>query len=356
MEIGVRTAPEKPVDTAPRKLPAPLGFGKYFADKMFRMRWTEELGWHEAEIVPYGPLQLDPAAKVLHYGQEIFEGHKAYRWADGRIALFRPDQNAVRLNRSATRMCMPEIPSDVQLDAVLALVRQCADWVPEDPSTLYIRPTLIGIEPTLGVRAANEYLYYVILSPVGPYFPNGFSPIRVWVEGKYVRAADGGTGAAKTGGNYAGSLFAQSIAKEKGYEQVLWLDAHEHRYVEEIGAMNIAFVIEGKIVTSPLLGSILPGITRDAVLTLARERGDGGLEQRLAIDELIDGIRTGRVTEAFGIGTAAVITPVGALHWEGAEYSIQGGQVGPVAKEYYKTLTDIQFGRQVDRWGWMRHI
>ncbi|MFN8546572.1 MAG: branched-chain amino acid aminotransferase [Candidatus Eisenbacteria bacterium] len=356
MDIGVRTAPETAAIASTRKFPNPLGFGKYFADKMFKLRWTEEKGWHEAEIVPYGPLQLDPAAKVLHYGQEIFEGHKAYRWADGRIALFRCDQNAARMNRSALRMCMPEVPSDVQLEAVTTLVKQCADWVPEEPSTLYIRPTLIGIEPTLGVRAANEYLYYIIVSPVGPYFPNGFAPIRVWVESKYVRAADGGTGAAKTGGNYGGSLYAQSVAKEKGYEQVLWLDAHEHRYIEEIGAMNIAFVVDGKIVTSPLMGSILPGITRDAVLTLARERGDGGIERRLGIDEIVDGLKTGRVTEAFGIGTAAVITPVGWLCHQGTEYPIQGGQVGPVAKNYYKLLTDIQFGREVDRWGWMRIV
>lgn len=342
--------------TAPRKLPSPLGFGKIFADKMFRMRWSESSGWYDAEICEYGPIVLDPAAKVLHYGQEIFEGHKAYRWADGRIALFRADQNAARLNRSAWRMRMPEIPQDVQTEATVELVRQLADWVPEEPSTLYLRPTMIGIEPTLGVRSSTEFLYYVICSPVGPYFPNGFAPIQVWVEETYVRAADGGTGAAKTGGNYAGSLLAQSEARAKGYEAVLWLDASEHRYIEEIGAMNIAFVIDGKITTSPLLGSILAGITRDAVLTLARDRGDGGVERRLTIDEVMDGLASGRVSEVFGIGTAAVITPVGSLHYKGKDHLVGGGQLGPVAKSYYKLLTDIQFGREVDRWGWMRVV
>lgn len=340
-----------------RPLPSPLGFGRIFADQMFRMRYTVERGWYDGDIVPYGPLMLDPASRVLHYGQEIFEGHKAYRWSDGRVGLFRPDANAARMNRSATRMQMPTIPEETQLRATLDLVRRVIDWVPDDPgSSLYLRPTMIATEVGLGVRPATEFLYYIIASPVGPYFPSGFAPIRVHAEARYTRAAEGGTGAAKTGGNYAGSLHAAALAKEKGYDAVLWLDGKEHRYVEEIGAMNMCFVIDGKITTSPLSGTILEGVTRDSVLTLARENGDGGIEERLAIDEIVAGIESGRVTEAFGAGTAAVITPIGWLSWNGKEWPIQGGQVGPVARAYYKTLTDIQWGRLVDTRGWMRVV
>lgn len=340
-----------------RALPKELGFGRIFADKMFRMRYTAERGWHDATVCPYGPLDLDPAARVLHYGQEIFEGHKAYRWADGRVALFRPDANAARMNRSAERMRMPKIAEELQVRAITDLVAQLHDWVPDDAgSSLYIRPTMIATEKGLGVRPATEFLYYVIVSPVGPYFPQGFSPIRVFAEDKYVRAVAGGTGGAKCGGNYAGSLAAQAAAKEKGYDAVLWLDAAEHRYVEEIGAMNVGFVVDGQLMTSPLTGSILAGITRDSVLTLARDNGRGGVERRLAIDEIVEGISNGTVTEAFGIGTAAVITPIGWLGWKGQDYEIQGGQVGEMAQGFYDELTDIQYGRAEDRHGWMKIV
>ncbi len=355
MENAVRNAVASPA-SARRALPATLGFGQIFADVMFRMRYTKAQGWQDGEFCPYGPLMLDPAAKVLHYGQEIFEGHKGYRWDDGRIALFRPDANAARMNRSARRMRMPEIPVETQLDAVVELVRRVQDWVPDAPGSLYLRPTMIATEAGLGVRAATEFLYYVIASPVGPYFPQGFAPIKVHVESKFTRAAEGGMGAAKTGGNYAGSLFAQTEAKERGYDAVLWLDAKEHRFIEEISAMNIFFVIDGQITTSPLTGSILEGITRDSVITLARDADEGGVERLISIDEIIEGIASGRVSEAFAAGTAAVITPVGGFAWQGHEHPIRGGEIGPMAQKYYARLTDTQWGRVVDTRGWIRFI
>jgi branched-chain amino acid aminotransferase len=355
MEIAVR-APGTDLAKARATLEKDLGFGRYFADRMFRMKYTEEKGWHDAEIVPYQPLPLDPAAMVLHYGQEIFEGQKAYRWDDGRIAMFRPDANAARMNRSAQRMCMPTIPVEDQMQATRALVGQLADWVPPAPSTLYVRPTMIASEAALGVRAAKEYLYYIICSPVGPYFPKGFAPVRVKAEPAYVRAVEGGTGDAKCGGNYASSLLAQSIAKHEGFEAVLWLDAKEHRFVEEIGAMNILFVVEGRLVTSPLHGSILPGITRDSILHLAAAEGMSVKERGLSIQELTQGIERGVVTEAFGAGTAAVVTPVGAVGWGGTDYVISGNEVGPITQHFYKTLTDFQYGKIGDPYGWMRTV
>ena len=355
MEIAVRTAQSEP-SRIKSILSQDLGFGRIFADQMFCMRFTESAGWHDSEIIPYGPIPLAPSAMVLHYGQEIFEGQKAYRWADGRIAMFRPEANAARFNSSARRMVMPEIPVDVQVRATLELVSRLRDWVPEPPSSLYVRPTMIASEPALGVRPAKEYLYFIIGSPVGPYFPKGFAPIRVKAEEHYVRAAEGGTGAAKTGGNYAGALRAQTDAKAEGYDGNLWLDAKHHRYIEEFGAMNVLFVLEGKLVTSPLLGSILPGITRESILKMARDEGRPVDERRLSIEEVTAGIEKGTLTEAFGAGTAAVVTPIGTIGWRGKDYVIGDNKPGALTKHIYDTLTGMQYGRVPDRYGWVRTI
>lgn len=355
MEIVVRAAAAD-AGKAREALKQQLGFGRVFADRMFRMSYTESGGWGTPEIVPHGPLSLDPAAMVLHYAQEIFEGQKAYRASDGRITLFRPEANAERLNRSARRMCMPEVPVDIQVRATTKLVSILRDWIPEAPSALYIRPTMIATEAALGVRSAREFLYFIICSPVGPYFPRGFSPVRVLAEDRFVRAAEGGMGDAKTGGNYAGSLLAQSLAMKKGYDQILWLDAKEHRYIEEIGAMNVFFVLDGALVTSSLHGSILPGITRDSLLRLARDEGRAVEERSLSIEELIQGLESGAVTEAFGSGTAAVVTPIGGIGYKGTDYLVGDGKPGEVARQYYKILTDFQYGHAKDPYGWITFI
>jgi branched-chain amino acid aminotransferase len=355
MEIAVRTAQSEP-SRIKSLLEQELGFGRIFADQMFCMRYTEGTGWRDPEIVPYGPLPLMPSAMVFHYGQEIFEGQKAYRRADGRIAMFRPEANAARFNSSARRMVMPEIPVDVQVRATLQLVGCLREWVPEPPSALYIRPTMIASEAALGVRPAKEYIYFIIGSPVGPYFPKGFAPVRVKAEGHYVRAAEGGTGAAKTGGNYAGALRAQTDAKNEGYDAILWLDAKHHRYIEEIGAMNILFVFEGKLITSPLLGTILPGITRESLLRMARDEGRPVEERRMSIEEVTAGIEKGTLTEAFGAGTAAVVTPIGTIGWAGKDYVIGGNKPGPFTQHIYDTLTGIQCGKVKDPYGWVRTI
>lgn len=355
MEIAVRTEKGDP-GRARKALTQELGFGRIFADRMFLMRFNETKGWHDSEIVPYGPLPLDPAAMVYHYGQEIFEGQKAYLWADGRLGMFRPEANAARLNRSAKRMCMPEIPQEIQVEATLRLVGLLRDWVPEPPSSLYVRPTMIASEAALGVRAAKEFFYFIICSPVGPYFPKGFAPVRVKAEPRFVRACEGGTGEAKTGGNYAGSLLAQQEAKADGYDAVLWLDAVEHRRVEEIGAMNILFVVDNKIVTSPLHGTILPGVTRDSILQMTREEGRVVEERHISIEEVAEAAGRGGLTEAFGAGTAAVVTPIGTIGWRGKDIQVGTGQPGPVTQHLYETLTGIQYGRVPDTRGWMHTI
>lgn len=356
IEIEVRTPPSDPAAVS-QVLAKDLGFGRVFADKMFQMKFSADRGWYGAEIVPYGKLQMDPSAMVFHYGQEIFEGHKVYYWADGRLAMFRPDANAERLNRSAYRMRMPQIPIEVQLNATMALVGQLKDWVPRaEGATLYLRPTMIATEAGLGVRPAKEYLYFVIASPVGPYFPTGFNPIKVRAEDKFIRAASGGTGGAKTGGNYGGSLFALAQAAEAGYPAVMWLDAQNHRKIEEIGAMNVMFVIDGRIVTSPLTGTILPGITRDSILHMAADYGYETEERALTIDEVIERIKDGSLTESFGAGTAAVITPISTIGYLGEDHVVNDGKVGPVAKGLYKALTDIQYGRAEDPYGWIHFV
>lgn len=345
----------EPLEPAARKpFPTDLGFGRNFSDHMFSQRFTPERGWHDARIGPYQPLTLDPASIVLHYSQSIFEGLKAYRRPDGRINLFRPWENAARFNRSAQRMAMVPVDPEEHVEAMVELVSLERDWVPaQDGASLYIRPTMIAADVGLGVHASRSYLHYIIVGPVGPYFATGFNPVAVYIARDHVRAVRGGTGEAKTGGNYAASLYVGEQVRALGYQQVLWLDAVERRYVEEVGAMNIAFVYEGTHIATPALsGSILPGITRNSVLKLAPNLGYTVSEDRIAIDRVLADIRNGRVTEVFGIGTAAVIAPVGTLGTEDEAVEINGNQPGPVAQRLYQALTDIQYGRAPDPYGW----
>ena len=334
-----------------------LGFGNRFSDHMFLMDFASGKGWGNARIVPYGPLSLAPSAMVLHYGQEIFEGMKAYFARDGAVCLFRPDQNAERLNRSAARMCLPEIPVEDQFAALRALVRLDREWIPRDEgASLYIRPTMIGTEAGLGVRPSAEVLFFIITGPVGAYYARGFDPVRILVEETYVRAARGGTGEAKTGGNYAASLLAAKKAKEKGFDQVLWLDAEHRRFVEEVGTMNIFFVLRGELVTPPLSGSILPGVTRDTVLTLAREWKIPVAERPVEIDEILKGAADGTLSETFGSGTAAVISPVGSFSCHGKEIQVGQGRTGEFSLRLYREITGIQYGEIEDRHHWIRRV
>lgn len=336
---------------------AELGFGQIFTNRMLKADWNGRLGWHNARIEPYGPLVLDPAAKVFHYAQEVFEGLKAYRWQDGRVALFRPQMNAARFNRSATRLALPEVPESLFLEGIDALVRLEEDWLPSAEGTaLYIRPTLIAVEPTLGVRPSEQCLFFVILSPVGAYYAAGFNPVRILVEDYFVRAVPGGTGTAKTGGNYASSLRAGLKAKERGFEQVLWLDGIQRRYVEEVGAMNIFFVVEGTLVTPPLSDSFLAGVTRDSVLAMAETLGVPVDVRPVDIDDLLAGVRSGRVSEAFGTGTAAVVSPVGVLGYKDEVLTVGTGGVGPLTRRFYDSLTGIQYGRLPDPFGWLHQV
>jgi branched-chain amino acid aminotransferase len=350
--MKITIEPLEPGDLKP--FPTDLGFGRHFSNRMFTQHYNPDVGWHDARIGPYRPFSLDPATVVLHYGQEIFEGLKAYRRPDGRINLFRPWENAARFNRSAVRMAMAEVDPEEHVEAIAALVSLEHEWVPaEAGASLYIRPTLIATDVGLGVHASHNYLHYIIVGPTGPYFATGFKPVAVYVARDHVRAVRGGTGAAKAGGNYAASLYVAEKVKASGYQQVLWLDAVERRFVEEVGAMNIAFVYEGKHIATPALsGSILPGITRDSVLKLAPDLGYGVSEERIDVDQAFADIRTGRITEVFGIGTAAVIAPVGTLGTEEGTVSVNNNEPGPVAHHLYQALTDIQYGRAPDPYGW----
>jgi branched-chain amino acid aminotransferase len=343
----------KPLFKDPLKLP----FGRNFTDHMFTMEFTPDLGWHHPRIKPYQPLLLDPSANVFHYSQEIFEGQKAYLSKKDDILLFRPRENAGRFNRSLRRMCMPEISEEMFLEAECELLKVEKRWVPgQKGASLYIRPTVIGTEAALGIKPSNDYLFYIILSPVGAYFKEGFNPISLWVSDTYSRAGSGGTGEAKTGGNYAGSLLATREATEKGYSQVLWLDAGEHRYVEEVGAMNIFFVMDGHLVTPALGGTILHGITRKSVLELAPDLGIRAEERKVAVDEVIAGIASGRVSEIFGAGTAAVISPVGKIGFAGRDHVINDNRTGPWAEKFFATLTGLQYGELEDKRGWIHVV
>jgi branched-chain amino acid aminotransferase len=349
-----------PLTTAKAKIvdETALGFGKLFTDRMFVMQYTDGKGWHSARIEPYGPFSLDPACAVLHYAQEIFEGLKAFRRPDGKIALFRPSDNVRRFNRSAERMSMPQVDEAFFLKAIKELVRLEQEWVPKSEGTaLYIRPTMIATDPFLGVHPSHTYLCYVILSPVGAYYKGGLAPVKIWISDEYVRVAPGGTGEAKTGGNYAASLKGSMVAEEKGFDQVLWLDAVQRKYVEEVGSMNICFVYDGKVVTSPLKGTILDGITRRSILTLVKEMGITVEERALTVDEILDGVASGRLTEAFGTGTAAVVSPVGQFTFRDRTVTFGDGKtIGDLTGKLYANLTGIQTGKVADNHGWIEFI
>lgn len=345
---------------APKQKPADqskLGFGQIFTDHMFIMDYTAGKGWHDPRIVPYGPLSLDPATMVLHYGQAIFEGLKAYKTKDGRILLFRPEKNMERINLSNERMCIPPIDVEFCVEAIKTLVDVEKDWIPTmEGTSLYVRPFIISTDPFLGVRASNTYKFIIILSPVGAYYPSGINPVKIYVENDYVRAVRGGTGFAKTPGNYAASLKAQDVAHKKGYVQVLWLDGVERKYIEEVGSMNVFFKINGEVVTPSLEGSILPGITRDSVIQLLKSWGVRVSERKISVQELYDAHAAGTLEEAFGTGTAAVISPIGELNWNENKITIAEGKIGEFAAKLYDTITGVQNGRIEDRMGWTTEV
>jgi len=334
-----------------------LGFGTFFSDHMFILNYTEEKGWHQPRIVPYQPIVLDPAAKVFHYGQTIFEGLKAYRTDDGQIQLFRPKKNFLRLNRSNIRLGIPQLDEELALDALKQLIAVDQDWIPTDSGTsLYIRPFVIATQAALGVAPSTEYQFIIIMSPVGAYYPEGVNPVKIFVECEFVRAVKGGVGEAKTAGNYAAGLIAQEIAKKQGYSQVLWLDGIHHKYIEEVGSMNVFFVINGIVHTPELNGSILDGVTRSSIIQLLEHWNIPVIERTISIDELYEANKKGELEEAFGTGTAAVISPMGELNWNGDKLVLNAGQIGKLSQRLYDTLTGIQKGTLPDTLGWMETV
>jgi branched-chain amino acid aminotransferase len=341
----------------PRPLSGNLGFGQYFTDHMFLAEFDAGRGWHNPRVEPYGPLSIDPAASVLQYAQEMFDGFKAIRGQDDKIRLFRPDRHCERMSLGAERMCMPAIPVELMQQAVHELVRVDRDWVPTAPnSALYLRPTLIGTEAFLGVRPSRTYTFFIIASPVGAYYSEGFNPVSIWIEEECVRAARGGLGAVKAGANYAASLYAAVRAKAKGYAQVLWLDAAEHKYLEEVGTMNLFVEIDGTFITPPLEGSILDGVTRRSIMTLLREWKREVIERPISVDEIERAHGEGRLQEVFGTGTAAVISPVGELGYQSKRLVINDKRPGEMAQRLFHELTGIQQGRIADRHGWMVEV
>lgn len=331
-----------------------LGFGKIFTDHMFVMDYSPEQGWHDARVVPYAPFQMDPACVVFHYAQELFEGLKAYRAANGQIQLFRPDCNGQRMQDSSERMCIPTIPVDDFVQAVKALVEVDKDWVPySDGTSLYIRPFVIATDVGMGVHASRNYTFCIICAPSGAYYAEGLNPIRIYVEDEYIRAAPGLTGFTKCGGNYAASLKAGALAEEKGFAQVLWLDGVEKKYVEEVGAMNIMFKIDGKVYTAACTGTVLPGVTRRSCIELLKDWGYEVVEGKLAIEDVMKAGHEGRLEEVFGTGTAAVVSPVKELDWKGDKVFINDGKIGDVTQKLYDTMTGIQWGRLPDEKGWV---
>lgn len=341
-------------DQKPKPDGKALGFGRIFTDHIFVMPYESSKGWHDAAIIPYQDFSLDPAAMVLHYGQAIFEGLKAYYGRNDAVHLFRPHANLERMNKSATRMCMPTLPVDDVFAAMRQLILIDKEWIPRSPgATLYIRPTMIASEAGLGVRPAKEYLFFIIMSPVGAYYPEGFNPVKIYVTDKYVRAVPGGVGNAKTAGNYAASIMAAVEAQQKGFTQVLWLDAIERKYIEEVGTMNIFFVIGDEIITPPLTGSILPGITRDSVLRIVKDWGLKVTERPISIDEVFEANSRGTLREIFGTGTAAVISPVGSLHYKGKECVINQGKTGDLSQRLFDEIQALQFGKKPDPYGWV---
>lgn len=339
----------------PKQKPDPdnLKFGTVFTDHMFIMDYDPANGWHDGRIVPYAPIALDPASSVFHYGQEMFEGLKAYKTKDGRVQLFRPDMNAKRTNNTNKRMCMPEIDEQLYVDAIKALVDVDRDWIPQKENTaLYIRPFIIATDKYLGVAASSTYKFMIILSPVGPYYESGLAPTKIYVENEFVRSAPGGTGFAKIGGNYAAAMIAEQKAHDMGYDQVLWLDAKEGKYVEEIGTSNAFFKIDGELYTAPLVGTILPGITRDSMITVMKDWGYKVNEVRFTIDDVFKASEEGRLEEVFATGTAAVISPVGELYWNDKHIVINNNEIGELSQKLYDELYGIQTGEKADTRGW----
>lgn len=333
--------------------PKKLGFGNYFSDHMFVMDYDAGTGWHDPRIVPYGPFEIEPAAMVLHYAQEIFEGLKAYRRQDGRVQLFRPWDNIRRMNNSSERISIPQLDEELVLDAMKKLVAIDIDWVPREPETsLYIRPFIFANEPHVGVHASRKYIFSIITSPVGAYYPEGMNPVRIYVESRDVRTVKGGTGYAKTGGNYAATLRAGEEAGKQGFSQVLWLDGIHRKYIEEVGSMNVWFKINGEIVTPPLGGTILPGITRASCIDILKYWGMNVSERLLSIDELIDAAEKGLLEEAWGSGTAAVISPIGEIVYQDKKFTVNEGKIGSLTKKLYDFLTAIQWGKTEDPFGW----
>lgn len=342
-----KTPKEKPVDQSK------LGFGQIFTDHMYMMAYNKEKGWHDPKIVPYQPLELEPSAMVFHYGQEMFEGLKAYRTEDGRVLLFRPEKNIQRANRSNARICIPEVPEEDFLNALKTIVKVDADWIPTAPGTsLYVRPFIIATDPFLGVRPSDTYLFMIILSPSGAYYASGLNPVKIWIEDDYVRAVRGGIGEAKTGGNYVASLKAQVKAHDAGYSQVLWLDGVEQKYIEEVGAMNIFFKINGTVITPELNGSILPGVTRASCLDLCKHWGLPVEERKVSVEELVAAAKDGSLEECWGSGTAAVISPVGTLRYGDDVMEIGDGGIGEISQKLYDTVTGIQTGKLPDSFQW----
>jgi len=334
-----------------------LGFGKYFTDHMLTMNYSTDKGWYDLRIEPYHAFSMDPSTMVFHYGQAIFEGMKAYKAADGRTLLFRPQDNFLRMNQSARRMCMPEIDIELVLGGLNQLITLERAWIPSSSGTsLYIRPTMIAVDTALGVHPSNSYIFFIILSPVGAYYAEGLKPIKIYVEDQFVRAVKGGTGDVKTAGNYAASLLAGKEAYEKGYTQVLWLDGLERKYIEEVGAMNIFFKIDGKLITPALQGSILGGITRDSVIQIAHKFGWVLEERPVTMEEVYQAHQKGVLEEVFGTGTAAVISAVGELNWKGHIIVVNEGKMGIVAQTIYDTLTGIQLGSREDWFGWSKEV
>ena len=333
--------------------PSTLGFGKIFTDYMFMMDWNNETGWQNARIVPFGYLSIHPASTCLHYGSEIFEGLKAYRRADGKVQLFRPIENIRRMNNSADHLCLPKIPEDMALEIYTKFVETEQDWTPSAEGTsLYLRPFMFGNDESLGVHAVHNATFMIIASPVGSYYAEGINPVKIMIESEDVRAVVGGTGEAKCGGNYAASNRAGERAEEKGYSQVLWLDGVERKYIEEVGAMNVMFKINGEIVVPMLTGSILPGITRKSCLEVLRNEGYKVVERRISVDELAEAMKNGTLEEAWGTGTAAVVSPIGELCYKDIKYTVNDGKIGEVTQHLYDTLTDIQWGKIEDKYGW----
>ena len=334
-----------------------LSFGKYFSDHMFVMDYVEGKGWHNPEIVPNEPFLIDPAAMVFHYGQAVFEGMKAYRTVDGKVALFRPEANFKRLNDSNDRMCIPAIDEEYAIHALKELIKIDEEWIPTAPNTsLYIRPFIIATEAAVGVHPSMSYKFFIILSPVGPYYASGLAPTNILIENDYVRAVRGGIGYAKAAANYAISLKGQQKAIEKGYAQVMWLDGIERKYVEEVGTSNVFFVFGDELVTPELNGSILPGITRNSVMTIAKSWGLNVVERKVSVDELLAAAKDGTLKEAFGAGTAAVISPVGNFIMGDEKVQVGDGKIGALSQKLYDTVTGIQFGKVEDTFGWMQEV